>query len=138
MPAPSTQEIPKRTSYVPFSFHIPLVAITAAGDVITQFTPGFVGSIVKLTWVTARPVTTGGKAATLNVEINGVDTVGGLVALTSATVTPTGKIIAGTAITGSNVFNKTDTISVEASSVTAFSQGDGELIILCSKRIYDG
>jgi hypothetical protein len=67
--------------------------------------------------------------ASLNLEINAVNLTGGVISLTSANCTPLGAVIAGTAITANNTFGATDTISVEASSVTAFVEGEGVLLL---------
>lgn len=108
---------------------IALANITGAGDVLTTFTPGFAGKIVSLDFAVGTPVTTGSKAATLNAEIGTTNLTGGTVALTSANCTPLGAVVAGAAITAANVFTATDTISIEAASVTAFAEGDGVLIV---------
>jgi len=102
----------------------------ANGDVVTEYTPGFPGAIKKVSFLVTDPVTTADKAATLNLEINSTNLTGGVLALTSANCTPLGKVIDATAITGNNVFDADDTISVEASSVTAFVEGEGLLLIV--------
>jgi hypothetical protein len=101
----------------------------ANGDVLTNFTPGFPGRIVSVAFAIFDPVTTASKAATLNLEIGTVNLTGGVISLTSANCTPLGAVIAGTAITANNTFGATDTISVEASSVTAFVEGEGVLLL---------
>lgn len=105
------------------------LAKVANGDVLTNFTPGFPGSIVRAAFVVTDPVVTASKLATLNLEINAVNLTGGVISLTSANCTPLGAVIAGTAITANNTFGATDTISVEASSVTAFVEGEGVLLL---------
>lgn len=109
------------------NFPIALASITGAGDVLTGLTMGFAGTITSVDFVVTVPVTTGAKAATLNVEIGTTNLTGGAVALTSANCTPLGAVVAGSAVTGANTFTATDTISIEASSVTAFSEGQGYL-----------
>jgi hypothetical protein len=105
------------------------LAKVANGDVLTNFTPGFPGRIVSAAFAVTDPVTTASKAATLNLEIGTVNLTGGVISLTSANCTPLGAVIAGTAITANNTFGATDTISVEASSVTAFVEGEGVLLL---------
>lgn len=105
------------------------LATVANGDVVTNFTPGFVGSIAAVQFVVTTAVTTAAKAATLNVEINTTNVTGGVVSLTSANCTPLGATVAGTAVTANNTFDANDTISIEASSVTAFVEGAGVLLI---------
>ena len=46
-----------------------------------------------------------------------------------------GKVIAGTDITANNAFDDTDTISVEAASVTAFAEGEGALLIVLAHTV---
>lgn len=112
------------------SIPVKLAQITAAGDVVTNYIPGISGVIKKVSFVVTVPVTTAGKAATLNLEIGTTDVTGGVLSLTSANCTPLGAVINGTAVTGNNVFGSTDSISVEASSVTAFTEGEGVLLIV--------
>jgi len=99
----------------------------ADGDLVTTITPGFAGKIRSVYWVQDVPVTTAAKASTLNLEIGITDLTGGVVSLTSATCTPKGVVIAGTAITAGNVFKADSTISVEAASTTSFVEGSGSL-----------
>lgn len=111
------------------SFPVTLANISGAGDVVTNYTPGFAGKIVKMDFVVGTPVTTGSKAVDLNAEIGSTNLTGGVVALTSAAATPLGKIIAGSAITANNSFGPTDTISIEAANVTAFAEGSGAILL---------
>lgn len=110
-------------------FPINLVSITGTQDVVTDFRPGFAGTIEDISFVVGTPVTTAAKLASLNVEIGTTDVTGGVVALTSALATPMGKTIQGSAITATNVITPDSLISVEASGVTAFSEGSGTLYI---------
>jgi len=102
----------------------------ANGDILTQFTPGFPGQIVKVSFAVTDPVTTADKAATLNLEINSTDVSGGVLSLTSASCGTLGAVVNATAITGNNVFDADDAISIEASGVTAFAEGEGVLLIV--------
>lgn len=111
-----------------WTHHINLADV-ADGDVLTTFTPGFHGQIDSLDFIVGTPVTTGAKASTLNAEIGTTNLTGGTVGLTSANCTPLGAEVAGAAVTGANTFTSTDTISIEASSTTAFVEGDGTLVI---------
>lgn len=115
------------------TFPIELASIVGTQDVVTDFQPGFDGTIEDIEFVVNKAVTTAAKLASLNVEIGTTDLTGGIVALTSAAATPMGKIIAASAITGNNVLTRTSKISVEASAVTAFAEGSGTLIIRCRK-----
>lgn len=108
-----------------FTLAIPitLAQIVGAGDVLTTYTPGFRFKLLSFDARVVEVVTTGGDAASLNLEIGAVNVTGGVIALTSANSTPLGAAIAGTAITGNNIGTAADTISIESSSVTAFAEG---------------
>lgn len=113
-------------------FHILLTDITAGAgptDLLTAMTLGFVGAIKKVTWVQAKVATGALAAAAINLEIGTTNLTGGVVSLALATCTPMGALTEGTAVTGGNLFDKDDTISVEASTVTAFTAGNGTLIV---------
>lgn len=111
------------------------LAKLANGDIVTQYTPGFAGTIEKISFVVTDPATTESKAATLNMEIGTTNLTGGALALTSANCTPLGKVTDASAITGANVFTDSDTISVEAGSVTAFVEGEGVLLIVLAHTV---
>lgn len=104
----------------------------ADGDFLTTFTPGFAGSILSIAYCVGTPVTTASKLSTINLEIGTTDVTGGVISLTSAAMTPLGAVIAGTAITANNTFTDSDTISIEASSTTTFTEGDGYFLIVLS------
>ncbi len=106
------------------------LANLADGDIVTEFTPGFAGSIVAYSFVVTDPATTAAKLSTLNLEIGTTDLTGGALALTSANCTPLGKVTDAAAITAANRFGAGDTISLEASSTTAFIEGEGVLLIV--------
>lgn len=114
----------------PIVVSIPIkLAKVANGDVLTNYTPGFAGKITRVAFAITDPATTASKATTLNLEIGTTNLTGGVIALTSANSTPLGAVIAGTSITGANTFTASSTISVEASSTTAFAEGEGVLLI---------
>jgi Ca2+-binding RTX toxin-like protein len=102
----------------------------ANGDLLTEFTPGFPGRIVKVSFVIVDPVTTSDKVATLNLEIGSTNVSGGVLSLTSANCGTLGAVVNATTITENNVFDADDTISIEASGVTAFAEGEGVLLIV--------
>ncbi len=105
------------------------LAKLANGDIVTDYIPGFAGTIKKAVFVVTDPATTANKAATLNLEIEAANVTGGVIALTSANCTPLGAVVAGTAITAANVFTATQKISVEAANVTTFVEGEGVLLL---------
>jgi predicted RecA/RadA family phage recombinase len=118
------------------TFIFPITNSTIAdADIVTEFTPGFAGRIEKFAYVCHTPNVDGAKESTLNLEIGTVDVTGGVLALTSAKLTPLGKVSEATAITAANVFSATDTISIEAASTTAFTAGTGALIVTYSQAI---
>jgi hypothetical protein len=109
--------------------YFPLASM-ANGDLLTTFTPGFAGKIVKWWAEVVVPATTADKLATLNLEIGTTNLTGGALALTSANCTPMGNVVAASAITAANEFTETDTISIEAASVTAFAEGTVNLVMV--------
>lgn len=114
---------------IPFTIPLPPLAGITAADIVTEIYPGIEGTIEHVEFVTTVAVTTAAKAATLNLEIDTTDVTGGVLALTSAALTPKGKAIEATAITANNTLTRTSKLSIEASSVTAFVEGEGFLII---------
>lgn len=112
-----------------WSVPIALAGITAAGDVVTNYVAGFKGRVMSLSFAVQTVVTTAAKAASLNAEIGTTNVTGGVVALTSANCTPAGALISGSAVTALNAFLATDTLSIEAASVTAFAEGSGVLLV---------
>ena len=106
------------------------LAKVAAGDVLTEFTPGFPGRIIKASFAVTDPVTTAAKAASFNLEINSANLTGGSLALTSANCGTLGAVVNASAITGNNIFDSDDTISIEASGVTAFAEGEGIVLLV--------
>lgn len=111
------------------------LAKLANGDIVTTFTPGFAGTIEKISFVVTDPATTADKAATLNMEIGTTNLTGGVLSLTTVACGTLGKVTDATAITANNAFDKTDTISVEAADVTAFSEGEGALLIVLGHTV---
>jgi hypothetical protein len=110
-------------------FPIDLATVAATGDVVTDFPPGFAGTIIDHEFVVDEPVTTGGKSISLSLEINATPVTGGVVALTSANATPQGKHIAGTAVTANAAFDDNDTLTIRATVTAAFTEGTGTAII---------
>jgi hypothetical protein len=95
-------------------------------SVAARFTPGYAGRIRKLTFSVTDPATTASKAATFTPYVAGVTTTGGAVALTSANCTPVGAKVNGSALTATDMeFGATDELTIVASSVTAFVEGEG-------------
>lgn len=109
---------------------VTLAQIAGAGDVLTTMTLGHRFRILSADFFVTTAVTTAARAATLNLEIGTTNLTGGAIALTSANCTPLGVKVAGSAVTAGNVGAASDTLSVEAASVTAFAEGAGVLQIM--------
>lgn len=108
------------------AFYIEAATI-ANGDLLTDYVPGFKFKILKFDARCSKPVTTGAKAATLNLEINSTNITGGVISLAGTYVL--GAAQAGTAVTALNTGSATDAFSIEASAVTPFTEGAFWLII---------
>ena len=135
MPIPTAQEARGRGRFHG-SWCLPVHVMTdiTTADLVTTFTPGFAGSIVKWYWVQGTVAAGTAAVASLNLEINTVDVISvpgtnSTIALTLAACTPVGKVIEGSSIGGSNAFDRDDTISVEAALTTAFTAGAGTIVI---------
>lgn len=102
----------------------PLAGITAA-DIITEVQPGIEGDIEYAEFVTTVAVTTAAKAATLGFEIGTTAVTGLTLDLTSATVTPKGKVLAFGLPTAAYTLSRSSKLSLVASNVTAFAEGEG-------------
>ena len=61
--------------------------------------------------------------------LNRVEIIGRLGKDPETRFTPKGSKVAAAAITANNVFGAEDSISIEASNVTAFAEGEGVLMI---------
>lgn len=104
---------------------VDLVSVTANGDIAVALSPGVNGYIEYCEFMVSKPVTTAAKLATLTPKVNSTLVTGGAVALTSANATPVGKVVIGSAVTANNRINASDTLSLTASGVTAFAEGQG-------------
>ncbi len=106
------------------------LATVANSDVVAAFKPGFKCKIISAQFTPTIAVSTSAKAATLTVKINTTAVTGGVMALTSANCNTKGTQVAGTTVTAANAVIATDTVNVVASSVTAFTEGEGMINIL--------
>lgn len=113
-------------------FFLELAGITGNADVLTDFLVGFACQIMRVDFWVMTVVTTAADLATIGLEIGSTAVTGGVVALTSANCTPVGAVVAGTAVTAANVMTATDTLTIVSSSVTAFAEGTGRLIVTLS------
>lgn len=108
------------------------VTLSAADDmeVMTDYIPGFAGSVEKISFITTTATTDAtGVTAVFTVEIEDTATTGGVLTLDpdAAGTDPdtVGKVIDGTAITAANTFSATEKISIIAADVTPFNDGAG-------------
>lgn len=112
-----------------FSF---LLASISAADMVTAYTPGHPFRILGINATVTAPATTAAKAATVTAYIGSTAVTGASLALTSANMTPLGKVnsaaatVSNSTLTGSS----TDTISLTASSVTAFAEGSATFSVV--------
>lgn len=102
-------------------------ASLANGDVMTEYVPGYAFKILAFDARCAKVVSTGAKAATLNLEIETTNVTGGAIAL--AGTYAIGAVQAGTAVTAANTGTAAQKLSIEAASVTAFVEGAFWLIV---------
>jgi hypothetical protein len=118
----------KRNRSVLITLPITLASL-ANGDIITNYTPGFSGVLKGVSYVPSVVSTTAAKASTLNLEVGTTDVAGCTLALTSANTNALGTLVTSSACTTGATFDEDDTLSLEASSTTAFVEGSGSLLI---------
>lgn len=107
-----------------------LVHVTTTAGTIYKFTPGRPGTIVGLDWVTGAQVGTGASATiTFNPSINGTNVTAGSLVVALADTTPIGNKKAGATPTGAVNFDDNDEIGIATSAVTAFTAGNGFLVL---------
>lgn len=115
-----------------FQFYIDAATI-ANGDLLTNYVFGFAFKIEKVDVICAKPVTTGAKGSTLNLEINTTNLTGGVVTL--AGTYALGAQVNGTVVAANNTGTSSDTFSIEASGTTAFVEG--AFLVVISVRNLD-
>lgn len=100
-------------------------------DIVTDFIPGFVGEIAKISFITGDPAVTAAKTASISASIEGTAVTGGALALTSANCGARGAVVDASAITGNNSFDATEKITITAGNVVAaFGEGTGTLVLM--------
>lgn len=110
------------------SFFVNLADLANA-DLLTTYPLLYKFKILSVSFGVEKAATTAAKLATLTPKISGVAVTGGVLALTSANCTPTGNVVAGSAVTAANTGASGATISITGSAVTAFIEGAGWIII---------
>lgn len=108
---------------------VQLAQLANNSQILTNYVPGFAGSLVKAAFVVVTPATTSGKNATLSISIGGTNVTGGVVSLTSANCTPMGAVVNGSNITGNNTFTANSQITVSVSSTAQFAEGSGVYLL---------
>ncbi|WP_439392547.1 hypothetical protein ACRQ5Q_24290 [Bradyrhizobium sp. PMVTL-01] len=120
---------------LPISYNL---ASIAAGALLNPgLRPGFKGTIEYVEAYVQTAATTAAKLASVNATIDGVDTTGGVMALTSANMTPAGVTVAGSLITGANSFDEKSKIGLKAAAVTAFAEGVVQFYLRLRKAASD-
>ena len=102
---------------------------------LNGYTPGFAGTIKKLSFVTGIvPASTGGKDIDVTCLIGATATTGGVLTLLTADINAKGKVKDATAITALNTFTATDTISLKCvETAAAFAEGEGTFLIVLGR-----
>lgn len=109
------------------SFSKLLAGITAA-DILTDYTINHPFKVVDVRAIVTTAATTASKAATITAEIGTTAVTGVSLGLTSANMTPLGKVVSS-ASTALNTGNAGDKISLVAGSVTSFVEGQIEVVV---------
>lgn len=112
---------------IPLVIPLPLLSTITAADIVTDMRPGIEGDIEYAELVMDVAVTTAAKLATFNFEIGTTDVTGLTLALTSALATPKGKVLPFGLPTANKRLTRESKLSLEASAVTAFSEGEGHI-----------
>jgi hypothetical protein len=103
---------------------------TTAGDVVTDFVPGYRFKLLALDFVNGSIAGTGAAAsAVCNLEIGSTNVTGGTCTVVLAGTDTIGELTAGTAITGLNIGSATDTFSIEKATSTVFTAGEGAFVV---------
>lgn len=129
-----------KTAIKNLTIPVTLANLTDESKILNGFTPGFDGEILKAEFIVGTPASTAEKDATITLAIGAAPVTGGQIALSSAAdpgsnVDTMGDVVAGTAITGANVFASDDTISVNVAATAAFSEGSGTLVLTLKETL---
>lgn len=106
---------------------LPPMAGWTNADIITEIQPGIDGVLEYAELVVTVAVTTGAKTATLNFEVGTTDVTGMTLTVASADATPKGKALPFGLPTAGATLARASKLSLEASAVTAFSEGEAFL-----------
>lgn len=122
----ANEEIVKKANAalcIPIDITVKLAAVTSSGVVVYRMVAPQNGTIAGMNAVVWDPVTTSAKLATFTPQISGTSTSGGAVACNSTGCATVGILTTGTVVSGTNSFTAGQVISVLATSVTAFVEG---------------
>lgn len=104
--------------------------VAGAQSVTTNLVLGYRFKLLAFDWVTTVVGAGAGASQVWNLDINGVNTTGGVITTTLASTNTVGLITAGTAITGANVGAAGALFSIEkAAGGTIFTGGEGYFVI---------
>lgn len=118
----------KRNRSTVFTFFTDL-NLVIAGDVLTNWTPGFAGVLKGLSYTTVIAGTGTNAAITWNLEVNTTNVGGCTLELLLADTSDIGEHDASSACTTGAAFDENDTISIEAASVTDYTAGSGYFLV---------
>lgn len=104
---------------------LPALSTITAADILTEMELGIEGDLEYAEFVTTVAASTADKLATLGFEIGSTAVTGMTLGLTTATVTPKGKVLPFGLPTAAYTLSRSSKLSLVASSVTAFSEGQG-------------
>ena len=103
---------------------------TTAGDVVTDYVPGYKFKLLALDFVTGSLVGAGASAsAPCNLEIGSTNVTGGVCTVTLASTNTIGELTAGLAITAANTGSATDAFSIEKATSVVFTAGEGTFVV---------
>jgi len=122
--------------YVTIPMHVQLADISDA-DVVTNISPWFNGTVERLICIVSTPVTTADDLSTVTVEIDSTAVTGTATSMTSANMATLG-VVKDNAATGqpaNKTFTTNNTLSLVASSTTAFAEGSATFILVCRRQM---
>jgi hypothetical protein len=126
-PYPTNVSVAAYPDIIPVTIPVFAASAIANADELVAYTPGFNFEVVKVSFVTVTPITTGAKTATINPKIGSTAIPGVSVALAGAQAK--GVTVDVWTPTGHTYGKATDTLGLTASAVTAFVEGAGYFLI---------
>lgn len=103
---------------------------TGGANIINGWTPGYRFAIISISGVVTTPSTGSAGTQTIDVQITGVATTGGVLVTTLAGTATAGVVVNASAVTAFNIGSATDTLSiVVATGGTVYTAGSMDLLI---------